>query len=388
MRKICTLIILVISSFNSNAQWAITTGPVEANVTSLAGNDTVLMAGCSSASTNVGGHRTLDNGNNWSVTGVNLVSKFSALAIDSSNGYVYAGGQNALYISTDKGASFVNINNGLSPYTVHDIIIDGTNLYASAQGIYYSSNGGLNWSLISPVISSNKMDKSGSTILVSTLTSGIYLSNNNGSSWTNITTGLPTTINDVKIIGNTYYAATANGIYISTNNGASWALAFLTSGSECFHQIGSTLFVGRSGGGVYYSTNGGSMWTSANTGLTNLTVYSLTSNSTYLFAGTSGYVFRRPLTDFGITTGISEQNTSVVNINIAPNPTTGIFNITQSEAKEIEIVVYNTIGEKVFNSATSDKTSTLNLSQLSKGLYIIKLTDEAKNTIAKKVVLE
>jgi len=388
MRKICTLIILVISSFSSNAQWTITTGPVEPDVTSLAANDTVLMAGCSSASTNVGGHRSLDNGDNWSVTGLNLVSKFSALAIDNSNGYVYAGGQNALYKSTDKGVSFVNINNGLSPYTVHDIIIDGNNLYASAQGIYYSSNSGLNWSLISSVFSSYQMDKSGNNIIVGSTTSGLYLSNNNGSSWVNLTTGIPANIADVKIVGSNYLAATSTGIYMSTNNGASWTLTNLTSITNCIYQVGSTLFAGTSNDGVFYSTNGGSTWVANNSGLTNLTVYSLTSNSTYLFAGTTGYVFRIPLSDFGITTGVSQQPISVENINISPNPTTGIFNITQPEAKEIEIAVYNTIGENVFNSTTSDKTTTLNIRQLNKGIYIIKITDEAKNTIVKKVVLE
>lgn len=387
MKKLIFIFFLVITRLVTNAQWTITSGPSEPNVTSLAANDSIVIAGCSSASSNLGGHRTLNQGNNWSPTGGNLLSKFTSLAINSVNGVIYAGGGNTFYQSSDNGSTFTNTNNGLSPYTTYDIIIDGSNLYASTQGVYFSNNSGLNWSLISPVIASYKMDKSNDTIIVATINSGIYLSTDNGVSWINIVLGLPSNIADVKIVGNNYLAATVSGILISTNNGASWTTTNLTLNTQCIYQVGTTLFAGCSGGGVYYSTNGGTTWIAENTGLTNLTVYSLSSNSTYLFAGTTGYVFRRPLIDFGIISSISNQNDNEKEIRIIPNPSFGNFIINQAKAKKLEIEIHNSFGNVIYKTVSEDSNIKIDLGNTSKGIYFIRIIDSSKDIIERKIIL-
>jgi hypothetical protein len=48
----------------------------------------------------------------------------------------------------------------------------------------------------------------------------------------------------------------------------------------------NTLYAGTSGGGVFKSTDGGANWSAANSGLTNLSIYSLAINPTMLYAGT------------------------------------------------------------------------------------------------------
>jgi len=382
-----TIILLTFFGLSANAQWAITTGPSEPNVVALGANNTVLLAGCSSAGSSLGGYRTLNNGNTWTPTGTSLVSKFSSIAVNSGNGTIYAGGQACFYQSADNGATFTNTNTGLSSYTTDDIVIDGTKLYASAQGIYLSINGGLNWSLISPVISSRRMDVSGSIILVGTTTTGVYLSTNSGSTWATATSGLPTNIADVKIVGTNFLVATASGVYISTNSGSTWTITNLTISTNCIYQIGSTLFAGCNGG-VYYSTNGGNTWIASNTGLTNMTVYSLTSNATYIFAGTTGYVFRRPLSDFGLTTSVLNQNNMTADITLAPNPNNGIFTISQNNTTKTEIEIHNIVGELIYTTTTTMSQTTIDLSRQPKGIYFVRTTDTNKSVTNKKIIIQ
>ncbi len=74
-------------------------------------------------------------------------------------------------------------------------------------------------------------------------------------------------------------------------------------------------------------------------------------------------------------------------IKIYPNPTSNIINIITNEGKVIEnIEIYNIIGEKVnFNKSTSDN-KTIDLSNLEKGVYIIKIKTDGKYSFQKIIV--
>jgi hypothetical protein len=82
-----------------------------------------------------------------------------------------------------------------------------------------------------------------------------------------------------------------------------------------------------------------------------------------------------------------EENTSNVNtistseINIYPNPTTGLLNVTN--AKDAAINVYNTVGELV---KTVSNTNTVDLSDVQNGTYIVKVITN-NNIVVKNIVL-
>lgn len=384
MIKTYAITLLTIISIFAKAQWVITTGPSEPNVSALAANDNVLIAGCSSASSNYGGHRTSDEGTNWTSTGVNLISKFNSLAINPTTGTVYAGGLSCFYQSFDNGATFTLSNSGMVSGFTRDILVEGNNIYAANSGIYLSTNGGFNWNLISASLGATKLDKSGNLILVASSNSGVYLSNDNGSNWSNPNIGLPPTIQDVKIFGTNLLASSTSGVYISTNNGTTWTLTNLTLATWCLYQVGVTLFAG-TGAGVYYSNDGGNTWIASSTGLTNLTVYSLASNSNYLFAGTNGYVFRRPLIDFGMIT--SNLNNNFTATAISPNPSTGIFTLTNINSYKSEVEIFNQVGEIVYRTFTTAENTKIDLSNLAKGIYFLRLTDSNFAILTKKIVI-
>lgn len=90
---------------------------------------------------------------------------------------------------------------------------------------------------------------------------------------------------------------------------------------------------------------------------------------------------RTPVTAF-ITTGISALDSNV-GINIFPNPSEGLFTI-QSNFNYNKIEVLDLLGRKVL--ANNSHLSELNLSNFSKGTYILQLTD-ANNTIVRRQLI-
>jgi hypothetical protein len=70
-------------------------------------------------------------------------------------------------------------------------------------------------------------------------------------------------------------------------------------------------------------------------------------------------------------------------VNIYPNPTNKILNIDIAE--EIEVInIYNKIGEICFVS----KNTNIDLSELSKGIYIITINLKSEEKITRKIVIE
>ncbi len=61
---------------------------------------------------------------------------------------------------------------------------------------------------------------------------------------------------------------------------------------NAFYQSGSFLYCGTSAQGVFKSTDHGVTWTAANNGIEQLSIFSLTSDASYLFAGTNEGTFR------------------------------------------------------------------------------------------------
>ncbi len=113
-----------------------------------------------------------------------------------------------------------------------------------------------------------------------------------------------------------------DGIYVSTDSGITWnkknsGLTNLSVSSLI--TIGSNLYAGTVGG-VFYSSDNGSSWTPLNKGLTTLEVGSMTAVGTKLFAGTiGGGVFIS--TDYG--SNWAPSNTGLTNTTIRAFATIG-----------------------------------------------------------------
>jgi hypothetical protein len=80
------------------------------------------------------------------------------------------------------------------------------------------------------------------------------------------------------------------------------------------------------------------------------------------------------------------ENTKNYVKDIYPNPTTGIINIEFPDVIA-NIEIYNNLGQILIHSDVSDNNTSINLSNLPNGIYMIKITTD-KETTTKRFVLE
>lgn len=290
-------------------------------------NQGIMYAG----SNTTGIWKTTNSGLNWvqSNTGLTNIT-VQTIAISTSNpNIVYCGtsqtGAGAgMYKSTDAAATWTQINSGIvetsiaiqaiainpgNPDIAYIAVFDG--VADSPQGIYKTTNGGANWNVANTGIGAIKNFLSliinplnpnvlycGSSFMVTGATgpSRIYKSVNAGGSWTDMSSGLPSLVTDVKPV-RCLSMSTADtsvilaglfmntdtlggGMYLTTNGGANWirkhnGLPNLvgTLPRSCLIRPGSTneFFVGLGNAantviGVYRTTNSGFSWYDFNNG--------------------------------------------------------------------------------------------------------------------------
>ncbi len=85
-------------------------------------------------------------------------------------------------------------------------------------------------------------------------------------------------------------------------------------------------------------------------------------------------------------TGIEESSNSMEELNLFPNPTTGIITIGEdfTNSNNYEIIVCNAMGKIIFQGWNS---KTIDLSACSEGIYYVAIKTENSNIINKKVIL-
>jgi photosystem II stability/assembly factor-like uncharacterized protein len=190
----------------------------------------------------------------------------------------------------------------------------GSTLYASgfAGGVSRSTDRGASWVQINTgltVLDVPAMAHQDGVIIAGTFGGGCFRSTDNGSSWSAINNGLPKDPYDTNsfavvqglvateeaILAGTYY-----GVYRTTDQGNSWIgtnVGLTFSNVVCLAAENSGVFAGTNGGGLFRSTNGGATWARTDTALPGggVRAIALTGQQIYS-AGTSGV---RVSFDFG-----------------------------------------------------------------------------------------
>jgi photosystem II stability/assembly factor-like uncharacterized protein len=241
------------------------------------------------------------------------------IAIDPANGQtVYAGAYGGgVFKSTNGGASWTSIGNGITSKSVTSLAIDPINsqtVYAGTEGGFFkSTDGGSSWSASNSGttdsgIESLAIDPTNvQTIYLGTTGGRVFKSVNGGASWTPSNTGLIANKPVWSLAvdsknGLRVFAGTDAGIFQSSNGGASWttansamtnirvqSLAIAHSNSQTVYA--GTLNLGAVGKGAFKTTDGGVSWTAINTGMTNGYVFSIAidpNNNQTIYAGTGG----------------------------------------------------------------------------------------------------
>ncbi len=92
-----------------------------------------------------------------------------------------------------------------------------------------------------------------------------------------------------------------------------------------------------------------------------------------------------------ITTGIQEYQGEDV-ISIYPNPSTSQLSIINSTLSIKEVHIYNVLGEEILNdpeksSGQNDQSVKIDVSGFAKGIYFVQITDEKKNVMNRKIIV-
>lgn len=155
-----------------------------------------------------------NQGDNWSAAGL---STTDVRSIASINDTLFVGTNGAgIYKSTDWGANWSQINNGLGSSTnFRAIESKGNLLFAGGPpgtGVYRSSDFGATWTLLGGGLASGSyrgFASNSQLIIAGSFGAGVFYSTDNGNNWTAINTGLTDlTIFDLELNDNFIIAAT------------------------------------------------------------------------------------------------------------------------------------------------------------------------------------
>ena len=197
-------------STNSGINW-LKNSFTKDNVYSLAIDGSNLFA-CTATSI----YFSQDFGNTWlKISDVSPIYSpiYSLFAINGNN--IYAG-SSTLYFSSDYGKFWTRINQLANKYFT-SLLFNGSNIYAGTQknGIFNSSDNGATWVKVNNgLLDTNvyRMARSGTKLFVGTYYRGVYCSNDYGKSWCPLNNGLTdTNIITLSVIGNNLYAGTGRG---------------------------------------------------------------------------------------------------------------------------------------------------------------------------------
>ena len=242
-----------------------------------------------------------------------------SLTVDPNNPQViYAGdSEDGVFASTNAGINWSQKSSGLTlPITIFALVFDnpGKNLYAATdKGIFVSADAAAHWKHLSGLpadsFTSLAFDfNAPHVIYLASEHHGVYVSTNDGSFWASINNGLPPGIIIHYLafdsVEHQLWAATSLGIYRSDDEGALWQA--LNNGLPSNIDVNTILPADSSGGdkglvfagashGFFLSHDDGAQWAQSQVSLTGTSVNAILIDYhtvTTVYAGTGIGVLR------------------------------------------------------------------------------------------------
>ncbi|MGH9837791.1 MAG: Ig-like domain-containing protein [Blastocatellia bacterium] len=248
------------------------------------------------------------------IQAVPALDKQYIIALASDGATVFAGTASGVFRSTDKGATWKPVNNGLSALTVYSFASAGSNLLAgTSNGVFVGDNQGRNWQPANDGLTSQFLPFLNVTTLAAVTASGatrvfalesfggFFSSGDLGKSWQRVE-GLPelTGVAAMGVSGSALFVSLFNHVLLSPNSitvyrstdlGKSWSPAgkgLATAIPTTFASLGGNLFAAANDG-VFVTANNGESWSAANTGLPEKTpITALAASGSNVYAGTAG----------------------------------------------------------------------------------------------------
>lgn len=254
-----------------------------------------------------------DNGNNWKYT-INDIKDLRVTSISAIGSKIFVGTCGNGILCSSNGQSWSTISNNLSnrnndnccsyyPFAINEsTIISGCN--CADKNLYLTTNGGQSWLNINMPTKKETFRgfaMLGSSIFAKTYFEGIFKSTDNGQNWIPVNDGLPSLkIQNIYTFGsNIFVTISGEGLFRSTDNGQKWQAinnGFSTSKTKnneikyyvnCLAGCGNNIFTGLPDG-VYVSSDNGDNWFEVNVGLADKGVSGIAITNSRIFIITSG----------------------------------------------------------------------------------------------------
>jgi hypothetical protein len=87
------------------------------------------------------------------------------------------------------------------------------------------------------------------------------------------------------------------------------------------------------------------------------------------------------------TVSMNESDKKQINVCYFPNPVSGLLNMSLTESGRFNVQILDLQGRLIFENMFSDKDITLNISEFSKGIYILKVS-KGEFSVSKRLMVE
>lgn len=230
----------------------------------------------------------------------------------------------------------------------------------------------------------------------------VYSSMDGGTTWTNNSSGLDVLgANDLifdlqrdALDNNRMALASSKGIFMSEDGGENWMrkttslvfnVAFSTETEGAM--MASTYSSEFSEFTLHYSTDGGETWASINNeqllGIgSGSSAYLFGENSVTAFIGSFDLGLVEYTVDLNVA-GIPDSGNGDKEIAIYPNPASEVLNISLKNSRVNRVTLYTLSGAKVLDR---EDTSTVDISDLAVGTYLVRVLDSNRKLFFKKIV--
>lgn len=368
------------------------------------------------------------------------------------NNSLFAATSAGLFVSTDGGNSFqtINLPSPSGPkYTYSFTHFGDTLLVSTGQGILMSKDNDTVWTSVYPSFSYGYLFNF-FNVLIDEVSGTFYRSTTKGTSWEQLSTPAPEFFNySFTSDSSRIYYGSAKGIFISSDSGATWKKSntglkgdtsilslvsiygkiiastnvdtnriyqSLDSGASWqriaenpapgfikqMFVVGGSIFGNANYGKLYCSTDDGVTWVNVHSGLSNsistISSHTVILDTLYIGTGSSSGVWKRSLSDFGITSvsdRFPEAPENYILKQNYPNPFNPTTNIQFSlrNAGFASVKVFDMLGREVATVVSGEMnggahTVSFDAGHLTSGVYFYQLrsgtTVETKRMILLK----
>lgn len=239
-------------SYDNGQTWSLADGvPDYKYISAIAKSDEYIFAG---------EYRSTDNGISWGI----MENGFQPCCITSlaaSGSKVLAGAfnYNGVRISNDYGQTWTApVSGAPGDETINTVAISGNNLFAGVEmfGAFLSTDNGAHWDTINNGLTSldvSHLAICGTSVFASTF-AGRFLSQDTGSNWGNVDNGLSVSNAPIAAYGGNLIALDSGKVFVSYDLGQSWISVNEGLGSAIAYSVGIDepyIYVGTISSGVW-----------------------------------------------------------------------------------------------------------------------------------------